>query len=91
MLKINDVKMFPNPVETNSNFLVSIEIIVWLQLKINYTWDSLESGFKSWIELRKKAIDMDFSKKNWDEVESGYRTWNSIKRYEVSWDELRGG
>lgn len=90
MLKINMANMVPNPTEVGSKFLLQINIITWDSLKAEYTWESLRSSGETWLTLRDKAVDMDFSELSWNEVRERYRTWNSMKRYGVTWDELKG-
>ena len=89
MLKINDARMQPNPVEVEKRFLVIVEIITWGLLKRKHIWNSLETEFGTWKGLRERAVTMDFSKPNWDSVKD-YRTWNSMARYGINWDELKG-
>lgn len=88
MILINDVLMSPNPVSVSEQFLISVKIITWDNLKANYTWDSLKTSGETWDSLRNKAVDMDFSS-TWDSAEEKY-TWNSLKRYPATWDELKG-
>lgn len=55
MVVINSVELNKNPVSTGEQFIISVEIGTWDNLKANFTWDSLKRSGMTWNQLKARG------------------------------------
>lgn len=89
MIKIADVMMKPNPIQTGKQIIVSVEIGVWGNLKAKYTWGSIKQAF-TWETLWLRAESNRIKTGNWSKIRKLY-TWRSLKNSGLTWEDLRRG
>ena len=62
MLKINDARMQPNPVEVEKGFLVIVEIITWGAIKKKIYLEFARNGIWHMERIERKSCDNGFVK-----------------------------